>query len=262
MKKVLLCCAVALFMFSCSNEEEIQKPDTSKEVTTVDPAIGYESPFDYPDFSGVPYGFKNGTDLDFELQAYIGLGFHDGVDDLTHFGIGSFGDFPNLSAGEMEYGNTIPTLPILIPAFSGVDVSYSGYRCPVWHSLTPSDPILFDANTGIGGATHSEAVFLAKMGKVYYFKYRALKTGVEIDSGLVKVFFPEDAGGPNWILGGIDVNLGDKLVYEDTTRELCITTDTSISAYSYYSEFTYAGQDYIIQTKVDAYGVHTLMEYN
>lgn len=241
----------------------MQEKETSKEVTTVDPAIGYESPFDYPDFSGVSYGFKNGTDLDFELEAYIGLGFHDGVDDLTHFGIDMINyNFYNLATSGLEYGNTIPTLPILISAFSGVGIYSQGQRCPVWHSLTPSDPILFDANTGPGGATNSEAVFLAKMGKVYYFKYNAFKGGNFVHSGLVKVFFPEDAGGPNWNLGGMDFNLQDKLVYEDTTREICITTDTTISAYSYYSKFTYGGQDYIIHTIVDANGVYTLMEYN
>jgi hypothetical protein len=270
MKKVLLCCTAALFMFSCSNEEEIQKPDTSKEVQTDDPAIGYKSPFDFPTVNLIdfPYVFKNDTDLDFELVAYVGLAFHDGIDDLTHFGIGIAGGSPNsydlinLTVGGLEYGNSIPTIPMMFPAFSTSEIYEGGHLCPTRYGSGSTPVGLFFDIEG-SGATSNEAAFLGKMGKVYYFKYDALDAnGGSVASGLVKVFFPPNAAlGANWSYGGIDVLTGDKLMYENTTREICIITDTVSSSYYPYDEFVYAGRVYKIVTEIDETGIYVRMVY-
>lgn len=153
MKKLALTILGLFTLIACSDEvyQEIADNQNSGNVEntpenpentvfTVDPATGYESPYDNNVCcSMVAYSFENlTTDLNLEFFPYVGLARFDGAYDAMHFAwpINST-LYPNVLAPpeNHEYFKLVKCNPFYIPAGGADNFAYSA-QLPI----APGDP--------------------------------------------------------------------------------------------------------------------------
>lgn len=91
MKKILLCLASLVIMFSCSKEDNENRFENDKKVKTYTPAVGYESPYDLNNIDPFfPIKFINNTShqINYRLVTMAAFfdGNWDGIIDYTSYG--------------------------------------------------------------------------------------------------------------------------------------------------------------------------------
>ena len=287
MKKVFIL-GFALLLFSCAqaDTESLNSPE-SKEVSTVDPLIGYKSPYNDKGSTRlqkdmIEYLFNNETNLTFKIKPFFGLAFfdfendNDGTGRFTYRGFQSMADptglsyAPHLIANGKQYGNFMQSdylNPItLVNTTKSLICTALPFLITVPVSMYTGEPEGFDFSQGNpdGVATTQGEIFrLASFGKLYYAEVEVYKNGVLIFETYLKADFPlvnsssiySNTG--NWRTLYNDSFFGEKMVYNIRTGEICIP-NTELSTYLSKETFEYGGKTYklgIVNTtsKVEVY---------
>lgn len=277
MKRILLF-GLALILFSCSQDEkDIQS--TSLETKTIDPGIGYSSPY-YADASGymdmgvlpngyINYKLINATDLYFTFTPYFGYGgfdFDPNITDILWPNSPSNGNnlkifdpsniyySPNLITNGKKFGNFIPAEAITLnPNQQKTYTSYSAVPFQV-----PGYPNTNAFNFNYTGSTvrNVERDIIGKMGKLFFIKFDVKNKTTPISSSTVKMNFPHNLlqnGLPTpWVnVGYIDSYFGERLVYHKESREICITIEPK-SQYKDTHHFSHNGRNYEVGIQTNA----------
>ncbi|MCS4239758.1 hypothetical protein [Myroides odoratus] len=283
MKKVFIL-GFALLLFSCSQEDtESLNSAESKDVSTIDPLIGYKSPYNEDGYGSqletgqIEYLFNNETNLTFKITPFFGLGFCDygngGVDDLLFRGfdlvdpVSGF-DGIHLTANGKKFGNYIASHysnPItLINSTKSIISTSPQLTVPIPGFSTRAN--LFDFSQGNPdgvASTSRETMAIAGFGKLFYAEVEVYKNGVLIFETYLKADFPlvnsssiySNTG--NWRTLYNDSFFGEKMVYNIHTTEICIP-NTELSTYLSKETFVYGGKTYKVgiastTSKVEVY---------
>ncbi|MDM1045162.1 hypothetical protein HX004_09680 [Myroides sp. 1354] len=269
MKKILLF-GLAFLLFSCSQDDkEIQS--TPLETQTIDPSIGYNSPY-YADSSGymdmgvtpngyINYKLINSTNLFFTFTPYFGYGTFDfdpnipeilwpnspsNSSNIKIFDPSSIYYSPNLITNGKKFGNFIPAEAITLnPNQQQTFIAYNAV--PLQY---PGMPTINGFNFNYTGSTvrSAERDIVGKMGKLFFIKFDVKNKTIPVANSTVKMNFPHNLlqnGLPNnWAnVGYVDSFFGERLVYNKNSREICITIEPN-SQYTDTHRFTYQGRNY------------------
>lgn len=264
MKKILLL-GLALSLFSCSQEDQVSSSTTDKEVSTIDNATGYRSPYEYSSVHGLSisgafdYNMVNNTRFVFEIVPYFGLGSYDGdpVSDVYWqqaggaYGIGdptSSYYAPNLTANGQKYGNFLPADRSILKAYQSKVI-----HAPLYYPVPVDNPAYSFAgfNFNFPGSVFqpNDAYFLQKSGKLFFMKFRVVdsSTNTTVAESMVKLSMPDYRSNnfaANWeTIGREDSVFRDKLIFNRHSRELSIVIDDT-SQYTDRFRFTYQNANY------------------
>ena len=272
MKKVFIL-GFALLLFSCAQEDtESLNSAESKEVSTVDPLIGYKSPYNDKGSTRlqkdmIEYLFNNETNLTFKIKPFFGLAFfdfendNDGTGEFTYRGFQSMADptglsyAPHLIANGKQYGNFIPSHylnPITLVNTTKSIISVAPFHIPVPTSMFYLESEVFDFSQGNPdgvATTRGELTNLSMFGKLYYAEVEVYKNGALIFETYLKADFPlvnsssiySNTG--NWRTLYNDSFFGEKMVYNIRTGEICIP-NTEESMYTSTEIFDYGSKRY------------------
>jgi len=277
MKKILLL-GLALSLFSCSQEDQVSSSTTDKEVLTIDTNINYESPYNLSSSYGnglehgtILYNLENTTNLLLKFQPVFGLAFYDGANDLNHWGTdltSSSSYSPNLIANGNEYGNYIASNSSTGIHLINTAVHYSGTTTVPLQSAT-ADGFYFDYNFNGQTILSFEKNIISSKGKLYYIafdiydlnNFDANNTPIHVMGSYLKAPFPmvdydyiysEPHPWKNTNI--IDSALGEKMIYNEETKEICIP-NTQYSTYKSRLRFTHLGNTYEVGIKSNEYEV-------
>jgi hypothetical protein len=286
MKKVFIL-GFALLLFSCAQEDtESLNSAESKEVSTIDPLIGFTSPYNDKGYSGletdmIEYLFNNETNFTFKIKPFFGLAFYDADNDndgtgrFTYRGFESMADptslsyAPHLIANGKQYGNFMPSHylnPITLVNTTKSIISAAPFYIPVPTSMFYLESEVFDFSQGNPdgvATTHGELSKLSMFGKLYYAEVEVYKNGALIFETYLKADFPlvnsssiySNTG--NWRTLYNDSFFGEKMVYNIHTTEICIP-NTEESMYTSTEIFDYGAKTYKVgiastTSKVEVY---------
>ncbi|WP_353117161.1 hypothetical protein [Myroides odoratus] len=269
MKKILVF-GLAFVLFSCSQEDkEIQS--TTVETKTIDPGIGYNSPY-YANAAGqmdmgvlpngyINYKLINATDLYFTFTPYFGYGSFDFDPNITDilwpispnnsnnlkiFDPSSIYYSPNLITNGKKFGNFIPAETITLNP--NQQKTYTSYNAVPFQ--VPGYPNTNAFNFNYTGSTvrNVERDLIGKMGKLFFIQFDVADKKSPIAHSKVKMNFPHNLiqnGLPApWVqVGYVDSFFGERLVYHKDSREICITIERS-SQYQDTYRFSHNGRNY------------------
>lgn len=285
MKKVFIL-GFALLLFSCAQADtESLNSAESKEVSTVDPLIGYKSPYNDKGSTRlqkdmIEYLFNNETNFTFKIKPFFGLAFYDfendndGTGEFTYRGFESMADptslsySPHLLANGKQYGNFMQSdylNPITLVKTTKSFISAAPFYNPV-PILNFFEPEGFDFSQGNPdgvATTFGELTNLSMFGKLYYAEVEVYKNGALIFETYLKADFPlvnsssiySNTG--NWRTLYNDSFFGEKMVYNIRTGEICIP-NTEESMYTSTEIFDYGAKTYKVgiastTSKVEVY---------
>lgn len=255
MRKILLF-GIVMSLFSCSTDNQtVLDDEVNKESKTIDPAIGYYSPYEYSPVHGLhigagfTYRMINNTDLNFEFTPFLGLGSYDG-DPFSNtywhpsYGIGDPSSSyytPNLSANGVKYGNFLPAEPIHLPPFRNRSINtVNHYPVPI---DLPGGTNGFVCDYPGSAYVYEDGYFLQKSGKLFFIEFKVRdQTNRIIANSKVRMNFPYNLDvttTTDWFnVGIVDSYFGEELVYNKFTREICLVIKSSSPVKDIY-RFTY-----------------------
>jgi|GEM_PF-6626120 len=276
MKKTIVL-LTSLLLLSCStsetsllNDNNTQLNSKGNSAKTVDPQVGYESPYDISRFgTDMIYKFENVTPFQIKIKAYVGLAYYDSSNPSSPDYMGadlSNGYYPLLYSSSLKYGNTIVSDELILPISSngfGVDSTIGHFP------ISPISPNVFPQNIAFSfitsGATDKELDLLYKAGKIYYMSYEVLDASNNlITNGFINSGFKPGIGSfgilpSNWSHLGYDANFGRELISENNTNEIVVTDD--LSSFGSVVDFAYGGSNYQLKMysypDVVAFGAYT-----
>ncbi|KFF12680.1 hypothetical protein N6B72_21110 [Chryseobacterium soli] len=276
MKKTIVL-LTSLLLLSCStsetsllNDNNTQLNSKGNSAKTVDPQVGYESPYDISRFgTDMIYKFENVTPFQIKIKAYVGLAYYDSSNPTSpdYMGVDlSNGYYPLLYSSSLKYGNTIVSDELILPISSngfGVDSTIGHFP------ISPISPNVFPQNIAFSfitsGATDKELDLLYKAGKIYYMSYEVLDASNNlITNGFINSGFKPGIGSfgilpSNWAHLSYDANFGRELISENNTNEIVVTDD--LTSFGSVVDFAYGGSNYQLKMysypDVVAFGAYT-----
>lgn len=260
MKKAILLLA-SITLLSCTTAEtDILQADNMKPAgnasKTIDPAIGYDSPYDISKFGrDMIYKFEHATPFQIKIKAYVGLAYVDDSSSGTPYYMGadlSNGNYPLLYNLNLKYGNTIATDELILPfASNGFGVDSMIGHLPI----AGIGPNIYPQNIALSfsssGATPEELELLYRAGKIYYMSYEIIDSANNlVANGFVNSGFPSGIGSfgtlpSNWSQVGFDTNFNRELIAASNSKEIVVTDD--LSSFGSTVPFTYLGNNYEVR---------------
>lgn len=277
MKKILVL-GFALSLLSCSSEDQNSNDSITRQTNTIDTTIDYESPYNLNSSYGnglengkIIYTMENTTNLLLKFQPVFGFAFYDGANDLDHWGndlTSSSTYSPNLIENGNEYGNYIASNSATGIHLTNAAIQYNSTTTVPLQSAT-TNGFYFDYNYAGQTILPFESSIISSRGKLFYITFDiydmnnvdANNSPVYIAGTYLKAPFPmvdrdyiysEPYPWKNMNL--IDSRLGEKLIYNVETKEICIP-NTQDSTYKSKMRFTYLGNTYEVGIKSNEYEV-------